>query len=208
MRILAITPIHVGPEELARRQDRYSRLAPQGVEVTVVDLPEGAPTALNTDEDVHASDEHVAAVMAASRAGFDLVLPDCVLDPAFAPSNGDEDARGLLHQAVMSVTKDGEPYGVIVRNQAIAKELQRRLVEYRMDANLVAIQVMDLPFEAVTNHEMWNAAMTEAVAALAGRGARSVINGCSAVDVDEEGLGVRVVDPTQEALEALAAQAR
>jgi hypothetical protein len=35
-----------------------------------------------------------------------------------------------------------------------------------------------------------------------------VINGCSAVDVDEEGLGVRVVDPTQEALEALAASAK
>ena len=77
-----------------------------------------------------------------------------------------------------------------------------------MEGDLVDIHVMDLPFEAVTNHEMWNAAMTEAVAALAQRGARSVINGCSAVDIDEEGLGVRVVDPTQEALEALAAGSR
>lgn len=208
MRILAITPIHVGTEELARRQERYERLSPAGVEVTVVDLPAHAPTALNTDEDVLASDEFVAAVMAANRADYDLVLPDCVLDPAFAPSNDDDAARGLLHQAVTSVTKSGEPYGVIVRNQAIAKELRRRLVEYGMEGDLVDIHVMDLPFEAVTNHEMWNAAMTEAVTALAQRGARSVINGCSAVDVDEEGLGVRVVDPTQEALEALAASSR
>lgn len=208
MRILAITPIHVGDEELARRQERYTRLAPAGVEVTVVDLPSDAPRALNTDDDVRASDEFVADVMTANRDGFDLVLPDCVLDPAFAPSKNDDAARGLLHQAVTSVTKSGEPFGVIVRNEAIAKELRRRLVEYGMDADLVDIQVMDLPFEAVTNHEMWNAAMTEAVASLAQRGARSVINGCSAVDVDEEGLGVRVVDPTQEALEALAAQGR
>lgn len=208
MRILAITPIRVGAEELNRRQERYTRLAPEGVEVTVVDLPESAPTALNTDEDVLASDEHVAEVMAASRAGYDLVLPDCVLDPAFAPSKGDDAARGLLHQAVTSVMATGEPFGVIVRNEAIAKELRRRLAEYEMDGSLVDVQVMDLPFEAVTNHEMWNAAMTEAVAALADRGARSVINGCSAVDVDEEGLGVRVVDPTQEALEALAASAK
>lgn len=208
MRILAITPIHVGSEELQRRQQRYSRLAPAGVEVTVVDLPEEAPTALNTDADVLASDEYVAEVMAASRSGYDLVLPDCVLDPAFAPSKGDDAARGLLHQAVTSVTASGEPFGVIVRNEAIAKELRRRLDEYGMDGDLVDVQIMDLPFEAVTNHEMWNAAMTEAVAALAERGAKSVINGCSAVDVDEEGLGVRVVDPTQEALEALAAQAR
>lgn len=208
MRILAITPIHVGVEELQRRQERYARLAPEGVEVTVVDLPADAPTALNTDADVLASDEFVADVMATSRDGYDLVLPDCVLDPAFTPSRGDNAARGLLHQAVTSVTKDGEPFGVIVRNDAIAKELRRRLTEYGMDDDLVDVQVMDLPFEAVTNHEMWNAAMTQAVSALAERGARNVINGCSAVDVDEAGLGVRVVDPTQEALEALAAEAR
>lgn len=205
MRILGITPIHVGSEELVRRQERYNRLAPQGIEITLMDLPESAPTALNTDQDVTASDEYVAAVMAEHRAAFDLVLPDCVLDPAFTPS--DDAARGILHQSVASVTKAGEPFGVIVRNEAIAKELRRRLAEYGMDGDLVDVQVMDLPFEAVTNHEMWNAAMTQAVSELADRGARSVINGCSAVDVDEAGLGVRVVDPTQEALEALAAEA-
>jgi len=91
-------------------------------------------------------------------------------------------------------------------NEAIAKELRRRLAEYGMDGSLVDVQIMDLPFEAVTNHEMWNAAMTQAVRELGERGARSVINGCSAVDVDEEGLGVRVVDPTQEALIRLAAE--
>ena len=54
MRVLAITPIHVGPEELARRQRRYDRLAPEGMSVTVVDLPIQAPTALGTDADVEA----------------------------------------------------------------------------------------------------------------------------------------------------------
>lgn len=206
MRILAVTPIHVGPEELARRQERYNRLSPTGIEVTLVDLPASAPTALNTDSDVEISDHFVSEAMASSRAGFDLVIPDCVLDPGFAPAQEDAAARGLLHQAVSSVTSSGEPFGVIVRNEAIAKELRRRLVEYGMNDTLVDIHVMDLPFEAVTNHEMWNAAMTEAVRALSERGARSVINGCSAVDIDEDGLGVRVVDPTQEALEQLAAE--
>jgi len=206
MRVLAITPIHVGAEELARRQERYNRLSPDGLEVTLVDLPDSAPRALNTDQDVHSSDEYVATVIKNSNDGFDLVLPDCVLDPAFIPSEGDQGTRGLLHQAVMSVTTTGEPYGVIVRNEAIAKELRRRLAEYGMDGSLVDVQIMDLPFEAVTNHEMWNAAMTQAVRELGERGARSVINGCSAVDVDEEGLGVRVVDPTQEALIRLAAE--
>lgn len=206
MRVLAITPIHVGPEELARRQERYDRLSPSNVEVTLVDLPDTAPRALNTDEDIHSSDEYVATMIKDQGNGFDLVLPDCVLDPAFVPSEDDQVTRGLLHQAVMSVSATGEPFGVIVRNEAIAKELRRRLAEYSMDETLVDVQVMDLPFEAVTNHEMWNAAMTQAVKELGERGARSVINGCSAVDVDEDGLGVRIVDPTEEALIRLGAE--
>jgi len=206
MKVLAITPIHVGPEELARRQERYNRLSPAHVDVTLVDLPESAPRALNTDEDIHSSDEYVASVIHNSRDGFDLVLPDCVLDPAFVPTGGDKGTRGLLHQAVMGVTATGEPFGVIVRNHAIAKELRRRLAEYGMDESLVDVQIMDLPFEAVTNHDMWNAAMTQAVKELGERGARSVINGCSAVDVDEEGIGVRVIDPTHEALLRIGAE--
>jgi Asp/Glu/hydantoin racemase len=203
MRVLAVTPIHVGTDELARRQERYDRLSPSNIEVTLVDLPDIAPRSLNSDADVHSSDTYVAEVIKNSREGYDLVLPDCVLDPAFKPSD-DEGIRGLLHQAVTSIASNGEPFGVIVRNEAIAKELRRRLVEYGMDSSLVDVQIMDLPFEAVTNHEMWNAAMTQAVIALGVRGARSVINGCSAIDVDEEDLGVRVVDPTQVALLRLA----
>jgi len=205
VRVLAVTPIHVGREELIRRQERYNRLSPPGMEVTLVDLPEDAPQALNSDEDVHRSDQIVARVMQENRAGFDRVIPDCVLDPAFAPSNQDAEMRGLLHQTALGLTDSGEPFGVIVRNEAIAKELRRRLEEYGFNEKLIDVHVMDLPFEAVTNHEMWTAAMTKAVKELGDQGARSVINGCSAVDVDEEGIGVRVIDPTQEALKKIAA---
>jgi hypothetical protein len=46
MRVYSVTPIHVGPEELARRQARYDALAPDGLTVTLTDLGPEAPRAL------------------------------------------------------------------------------------------------------------------------------------------------------------------
>jgi Asp/Glu/hydantoin racemase len=206
MRVLAITPIHVGPEELARRQGRYDRLAPEGMSVTVVDLPVQAPTALATDADVQASDHLVAEVIARHDGEFDYVLPDCVLDPGVEtkPASESERVVGLLEQAMVQVAATGERYGVIVRNQAIAKEMRRRLELYSLSGNLVDIHVLDLPFEAVTDHEMWNNAMNQGVRTLGESGASTVINGCSAVDLANEDLGVSVIDPTQAALTQIA----
>ena len=206
MRVLAVTPIHVGPEELARRQRRYDRLAPEGMSVTVVDLPIQAPTALGTDADVQASDHLVAEVIAQHDGEFDYVLPDCVLDPGVeaAPASEAERVVGLLEQAMVQVSESGERYGVIVRNQAIAKEMRRRLELYSLGENLVDIHVLDLPFEAVTDHEMWNNAMNQGVRTLGASGASTVINGCSAVDLADQDLGVNVIDPTQAALAQIA----
>ena len=47
MRVIAITPIHVTDEELARRQERYSRLAPEGVTVELRNLTKQSPVALD-----------------------------------------------------------------------------------------------------------------------------------------------------------------
>lgn len=200
MRILAITPIHVGAKELSRRQQRYDRLSSEGVEVVVLDLPEDAPRALDTDDDVRASERFVAEELAHAADNYDIVMPDCVLDPAYAPVDADGSLRGILHESVASILRSGERFGVVVRNEPIAREIRRRLAEYGANEALVDVHVMDMPFEAVTNHEMWNPAMVAAAVALKERGAQVVINGCSAVDVDEQELGVRVIDPVEEAL--------
>lgn len=200
MRILAITPIHVGTKELSRRQQRYDKLSPKGVEVVVRDLPEDAPRALDTDDDIRASERYVAAELTHAGGDYNIVMPDCVLDPAYVPAGVNESFRGVLHESVTSIARSGERFGVVVRNEAIAREIYRRIAEYGTDDALVDVYVMDLPFDAVTDHAMWNAAMVDAVRRLKERGAGVVINGCSAVDVAEEDLGVRVIDPVKEAL--------
>jgi Asp/Glu/hydantoin racemase len=82
--------------------------------------------------------------------------------------------------------------------------MRRRLELYSLSGNLVDIHVLDLPFEAVTDHEMWNNAMNQGVRTLGEGGASTVINGCSAVDLANEDLGVIVIDPTQAALTQIA----
>jgi Asp/Glu/hydantoin racemase len=210
MRVLAITPIHVGPNELARRQSRYNRLAPAGMDISLIDLPYGAPTALETDEDIEESDRFVAELINNHDGAFDLVMPDCVLDPGVEVQVDSEAAQvvGLLQQAMLDVADQGERFGVIVRNQAIAKEMRRRLGMYSHLNNLVDIHVLDLPFEAVTDHDLWNCAMASGVRELGQGGAVTVINGCSAVDLGDDDSGVRVVDPTEAALARIARGAR
>lgn len=48
MLLHAVTPITVGPSELARRQARYDALAPAGIQVVLSDLHPGGPRALDT----------------------------------------------------------------------------------------------------------------------------------------------------------------
>ncbi len=43
MRVYAVTPIHVSPEELARRQARYDALCPAGLAVELHDVGPDAP---------------------------------------------------------------------------------------------------------------------------------------------------------------------
>src|SRR5690606_23971595 len=84
MRVKAITPMHVGAEEIERRQRRYDRLAPAGMTITLFDLPasDGTPVALETADDIRASESLVIeAALATDPAQFDAILPDCVLDP-------------------------------------------------------------------------------------------------------------------------------
>ena len=83
LRIRAITPIHVGEAELARRQARYDAFSPPGVRVTLEDLPDApdVPRELASEADIEASERAVAAMaLGTDPALFDLILPDCVLD--------------------------------------------------------------------------------------------------------------------------------
>jgi Asp/Glu/hydantoin racemase len=208
MRALAVTPIHLPPEEIRRRQERYDRLAPPGLEIVLRDVGPAAPKTLDTDESMRVSENAVAAALKAAGDGWDLAFPDCVLDPA-VPDAVAEPAlpvHGLLKLSATYLAAKGVRFGAVVRNEAIAEEFSKRIAAYRLTEYLAGIRVLDLPFSAIAETETWNAALGTAVRELAGLGATAVINGCSAVDVEPADLPARIVDPTELAMRLLAVE--
>lgn len=214
IRAFAVTPIHLPGAEVRRRQERYDRLAPPGLEVVLRDVGPEAPRSLDTDESVRASERAVASALDATSAdgvaSWDAVFPDCVLDPAVPDGTGDDVAaapgppvHGLLKLSAGFLAARGERFGAVVRNEAIGAELTRRLAAYGLEAHSAGVEVLDLPFDAIADTATWNAALGEAVTRLAERGATAVINGCSAVDVEPADLAARIVDPTALALRLL-----
>lgn len=214
VRALAVTPIHLPDEEIRRRQDRYDRLAPPGLEIVLRDVGPDAPRALDTDAAVRTSERAVTAALdtasADRAAGWDLAFPDCVLDPAVPDGVGPcggvatgPPVHGLLKLSAGFLAARGERFGAVVRNEAIGAEFTRRLAAYGLVAYSAGVEVLDLPFDAIADTAAWNAALGDAVARLAERGATAVLNGCSAVDVEPADLAARIVDPTALALRLL-----
>ncbi|MGW4485000.1 aspartate/glutamate racemase family protein [Amycolatopsis sp. NPDC004368] len=209
MRALAVTPIHLPPEELIRRQDRYDRLSPPGLEIELRNVGPAAPATLDTAASMRESEREVAAVLKEAD-GFDLAFPDCVLDPA-VPDAVAEPAlpvHGILKLSATHLAGKGVRFGAVVRNEAIRDEFALRISAYGLGEYLAGIRVLDLPFSAIAETEVWNAALGEAVRELADLGATAVINGCSAVDVEQADLAARVVDPTELAMRLLAVEAQ
>jgi Asp/Glu/hydantoin racemase len=205
LRIRAITPISVGDEELARRRERYRRLSPVGVAVELENLSDGPPR-LETAEDI-ATSEHL--VLAKARRtdpeNFDLVLPDCVLDPAV--DSGEPTpvpVVGLLKLSSFFLATLGQRFSAVARNEAIGQEIVNRVKRYKLEAAFAGVEILDLDFEAISDEARWHESLQPLRERFAKRRVGIVINGCSAVDVAaEEGLATVVVDPARLAVDLL-----
>ena len=207
MRILAITPIRVTEEELVRRQARYDRLCPPGVEVHLDNLAApDAPRALDTADDVAASERLVGEQLAgADPTQYDALLPDCVLDPVVGTgADLPLPLHGITRLSAHHLVGLGARLGAVARNRAIADELDRKLATYGLPTS-GPTAVMDLSFDAIADDAVWAAAAAETVAGL---DVDMVLNACSAVDVSAPTTGPRLVDPTRLALRLLALSAR
>ncbi|GAA0235672.1 aspartate/glutamate racemase family protein [Cryptosporangium japonicum] len=209
MRIYAVTPLHVGARELARRQERYDWIAPDGVVVDLHDLPFGAPTSLETPADMRSSERSVVAALADVPTGYDAVMPDCVLDPGVAAMQADPafgTVIGVLRVTLAHASALGETVAAVVRNPAIADELRAVVDGYGWGAVVTPVRTLDLDFAAVADGDRWRERLAGAAADLAGSGATALINGCSAVDVGG-GTPIPVVDPVIRTLRLVAAGA-
>jgi Asp/Glu/hydantoin racemase len=203
MRIYSVTPIHVDFDELARRQMRYRSLLPGGVTLDLVDVGTGAPRALDTDEDVRASEAAVIAALRAAPDGYDVLMPDCVLDPGVAELAGELPVVGILQLSLGWQVIRRRRIGLVARNDAIADELKARATAYGWSDHVDEVQVLGLGVEAIADHDQWTAGLHTALGKF-DREVSTVINGCSAVEVEADGR-ISVVDPTALALRLLLA---
>lgn len=206
MKVVSITPIHVTDEELKRRQARYERLAPAGITVELRNLSEQSLNALEKDSDVRASD--FALLADASEINLEIgevLLPDCILDPGFR-QNASATTIGMLESVMGHLVAAGGKVGAVTRNESIGNELVRRVGEYGFANHFVDLEVLNLSFDAINDEEHWHRALKIAVDRLAAKGATVVINGCSAVNVDQSQLSIPVVDPAELVLKIIADQ--
>lgn len=208
MKVKSITPIRVTDAELARRQARYDELAPEGVEVDLINLTDGpdVPRRLESADDIALSDRLVAVEIARTDPGaHDVVMPDCVLDPGVASSAGSAPVPvcGILQLASGFLAVLGHRFGAVTRNEPIAEELRACLRRYSLDRDFDEVAVLDLSFEDIENDETWNTAIDTVRDRFFARSVRAVVNGCSAVDVRDHDGGAVVIDPTRLALRML-----
>jgi len=206
VRIHAVTPIHVDADELARRQARYDALCPPGVRLELHDIGPDAPSALDTADEVRESERLVVEALRAAPPGYDVLLPDCVLDPGVSLLQGELPVVGILRLSMGWQVLTGRRAGAVARNKAIADELADKVVEYGWSGQFTGVRVLDLDVDAIADAQRWNDAVGGALATLEADGAAAVINGCSAVEVPDR-PGLPVVDPTALALRVLAAGA-
>lgn len=207
MRILAITPIQVSQDELARRQARYDRVVPPGITVRLENLGGGSdvPRALNTAEEIAASEAVlVERFAAADTTEVDAFLPDCVLDPVVEQLRSlARPVFGIGRLTAHFVAGFGVRLGAVARNEAIAAELDRKLKSYGLAPHTLTA-VMNLSVEAIADDATWAAAVEHTVGNL---DCDYVINACSAVEVTASGAGPLLPDPTQTALQMIALRA-
>lgn len=205
MRIKAITPIRVTDEELRRRQERYRRLSPPGVEVVLVNLPDGpgVPLALESEDDLVSSDRLVAEeALRTDRADYDAILPDCVLDPGLPTiaNDGRIPVFGILKLSAGLLRAMDRPFVAVARNRIIADELERCIDRYGLREGFNGVDLLDLSFEDIADDAKWHDTLMGVRDRLTQGPVRTILNGCSAVEVAGDDHPVAVFDPTRLAL--------
>lgn len=192
---------------MIRRQSRYDLLGGGDLKITLFNL-EGpdAPLRFDSHDEIAVSEKLTYQSMLDSDPDqFDALLPDCVLDPAVgwipAPSIA---VYGILRLATGFLNALGLSFAAVTRNAVIGDELRLKVKNYGLSQSLTSVEILDVDFCFVSDHDQWEGAMKPLAERLSEKGVKVLLNGCSAVDVLQRNVGdLVVVDPTELALRAL-----
>lgn len=209
LRICMISPIHLPEQVTAARAERLRKLGGSDLDVDLVGLPPEAPRALDRPEDIEAATAHITAVAASlDPARYDVVVPDCVLDPGVETgADSGIPVLGLLRLIAAGLYGLGRPFSAVTRNAAIAGELEARLRGYGLAEHFRGTDVLNLEVEKVVHHGEWTTALDRVVDERARAGVTIVLNGCSAVATGPSPWsGSWVVDPTTYAFDLIRAR--
>ena len=210
IRIKAIAPLKLDPTEVRRRQARYDALAAGRASITLVNLSDSnAPQRLDSEEDIRQSEQLVYDEILRTVADeFDLVLPDCVLDPAIGEAfRAPVPTHGILQLASAALHQQRAFYLGVTRNDAIGTEFSNKVRNYGYGDDLKAMATLNVDFCFISDHQGWAKAMWPTLERARAAGLHYVLNGCSAVDIDDPVVeDVKVIDPTALALESLLSQ--
>lgn len=211
LRICMISPIRLPEPVAATRAERLRALGGRDLDVDLVGLPPEAPGGLDHPEQVEAAAAHISAVaMRLDPARYDVVIPDCVLDPGVEVAADCEiPVLGLLRLVAAGLHGFGRPFSAVTRNQTIAAELEARLRGYGLDEGFRGTDVLNFKVEKVSREVEWMSAVDEIVRERARAGVTIVLNGCSAVAASPSPWsGSWVVDPTTYAFDLIRARLR
>ncbi len=207
LRVKAIAPLRLDETEMVRRQARYSALAGPEMEIVLFNLEgKNAPLRFDSFEEIEASERLTwEEISRTDPERFDAVLPDCVLDPGLdKAADAPVPAYGILRLAAGHLHSLGRPYAAVTRNDVIGQVLEEKVAGYGFSSVLMGREVLDIDFCFVSEGAGWNEAMAPVARKLADRGVTALLNGCSAVDIENRTLeGVAVIDPTEMALAVL-----
>lgn len=201
MRVRSITPISVDADELARRQQRYERMLPEGWTLDLENIPATpeTPNQLASPEQIRASERvGVEAGRDTDTDRFDALLPDCVLDPGVVELDrvAGVPVLGITRLTAHFLAACGQRFGVITRNEVIGDEYRSVIERYGLAPYFDDVYVLGLSVDDIANDAIWNDSIERVATVAANNGTTILINGCSAVEVTVAGGSVRIVDPT------------
>lgn len=209
IQICAIIPVAKGLENWGRlHEDLLAEVAHDGVEVTLVDLPNVAVTSIgsNYEADLVAT-MHTQTALRAEAEGFDAVAMGCLLEPGVSaakealriPVVGE--AEAAMHLASLVARKfsfllPGADHGG--EKRALADVVRRYGFADRL-ASIRHIGPSTLAFVGEQQEDLAETMLTVARAAIEEDGAQAIIGYGGPVIIESlrRGLPVPVIDPIQ-----------
>jgi allantoin racemase len=218
MKLAILSPINMSCSEFAqsqkiKRQRFLDAIAPAGVEITLLENPEG-PEAIQTMQDEYICVPGMIAQAAAHQKEFDAVITGCFGEPGLDAIREmvDIPVIGCCGPAVHMANLLGKRFSVLAPVKSTVVFTRELIEKYGVSSHLASVRSLDIPvIEIRKNREL---AVQKAVQTAKGildqDGADTLVLGCMSLAYQDvakdltEQLGIPVVNPLYAAIHTAA----